>query len=119
MEKDYIWTARAKGLTKIRIIINYVIRNALLPIVTRVFLSLGSLVGGAILVENVFAYPGLGHLMREAVMVRDFPLIQGIFLVVSIFVLTANYIADFVYKIIDPRVINEDQKYLKRKEMSG
>ena len=104
LQKDYIKTARAKGLSKIRIIFNYVIRNALLPVITRMFLSLGSLVGGAILVENVFDYPGLGQLMRQSVMVRDYPLIQGIFLVVSILVLTANQLADLVYKKIDPRV---------------
>jgi peptide/nickel transport system permease protein len=104
LEKDFVTTARAKGLPRFRIITSYVIRNALLPVVTRVFLSLGGLVGGAILVENVFAYPGLGFLMREAVMVRDYPLIQGIFLVVSLFVLTANYLADFLYGRIDPRI---------------
>lgn len=104
LDKEYVKTGRAKGLSRIRIITTYVIRNALLPVITRVFLSLGGLVGGAILVENVFAYPGLGYLMRESVMVRDYPLIQGIFLTVSIFVLTANYLADLVYGIIDPRV---------------
>lgn len=104
LDKDYIRTAKAKGLSKASIIIKYVIRNALLPIVTRVFISFGSLVGGAIMVENVFAYPGLGSLMRESVMVRDYPLIQGIFLVVSILVLTFNFLADLVYKIIDPRI---------------
>lgn len=117
LEKDYIRTARAKGLSKIRIIFNYVIRNALLPVVTRMFLSLGSLVGGAILVENVFAYPGLGQLMRQSVMVRDYPLIQGIFLVVSIFVLTANQLADFVYKIIDPRISYSHKSKLKFKKV--
>lgn len=104
MKKAYVQTAKAKGITKMKIFIRHVIRNALLPVVTRVFLSLGSLVGGAILVENVFAYPGLGLLMREAVMFRDYPLIQGIFLLVTIFVLTANFLADFVYKKIDPRI---------------
>ncbi|MEW5953633.1 MAG: ABC transporter permease [Bacillota bacterium] len=104
LEKDYLRTARAKGLSKARILYRHVIRNAMLPIVTRVFLSLGSLVGGAILVENVFAYPGLGLLIREAVMVRDYPLIQGIFLVVTVFVLGANFIADTLYGKLDPRV---------------
>lgn len=76
----------------------------MLPICSRLFLSLGSLVGGAILVENVFAYPGLGLLLRESVMMRDYPLIQGIFLVIAIFVLTANFFADLIYKRIDPRI---------------
>jgi len=104
LEKDYLRTAWAKGLPKKRIIFRHALRNALLPIVTRVFLSLGSLVGGAILVENVFAYPGLGRLMREAVMVHDYPLVQGIFLIVTIFVLSANFIADLVYRKLDPRI---------------
>ncbi len=104
LEKDYLRTAWAKGLPKKRIIFRHALRNAMLPIVTRVFLSLGSLVGGAILVENVFAYPGLGHLMRRAVLVHDYPLVQGIFLVVTIFVLLANFLADLVYKKLDPRI---------------
>lgn len=104
LEKDYLRTAWAKGLPKKRIIFHHALRNALLPLVTRVFLSLGSLVGGAILVENVFAYPGLGYLMREAVRVQDYPVIQGIFLVVTICVLLANFLADLVYGKLDPRV---------------
>lgn len=104
LQKDYLTTARAKGLSNIRIMFRHVLRNALLPIVTRVFLRLGSLVGGAVLVENVFSYPGLGLLMREAVEARDYPLIQGIFLVVALFVLSANFVADLLYKKLDPRV---------------
>lgn len=104
LEKDYLRTAWAKGLPKKRVIFRHALKNALLPIVTRVFLSLGSLVGGAILVENVFSYPGLGTLMRESVRVQDYPVIQGIFLVVTICVLVANFFADVVYRKIDPRV---------------
>jgi peptide/nickel transport system permease protein len=104
LEKDFMVTARAKGLTKIKIFWRHALRNALLPIVTRVFMSLGSLVGGAILVENVFNYPGLGKLMREAVMVQDYPLIQGIFLLVTLAVLSANFMADLVYRRLDPRM---------------
>ena len=104
MEKDFMVTARAKGLTRTRIFWRHALRNAMLPIVTRVFMSLGALVGGAILVENVFNYPGLGKLMREAVMVQDYPLIQGIFLLVTLTVLSANFMADLVYRRLDPRV---------------
>lgn len=104
LEKDYLRTAWAKGLTRRRVIFRHALRNSLLPIATRVFLSLGSLVGGAILVENVFAYPGLGYLMREAVRIHDYPVVQGIFLVVSIFVLLANFFADLVYRMLDPRI---------------
>lgn len=104
LAKDYIQTARAKGLPRARIIFRHALKNALLPIVTRVFLSIGALVGGAILVENVFAYPGLGLLMRESVMMHDYPLIQGIFLVVTLFVLLSNFLADRIYGRLDPRV---------------
>lgn len=101
--KDYMRTARAKGLTKRRIRYRHAMKNALLPLVTRVALQLGGMVGGAVLVENVFAYPGLGRLMRDAVFVRDYPLLQGIFLVLAFGVLAANLLADLLYRTLDPR----------------
>lgn len=104
LDKEYIRTAKAKGLKQKRIIINHGLRNAILPIVTRVFMSIGGMIGGTILVENVFAYPGLGLLMRDAVSDRDYPLIQGLFLTVTLMTLTANFFADLVYKLLDPRV---------------
>lgn len=104
MSKDYMVTARAKGLGTKRILFRHALSNAALPIVTRAFHSLGQAVGGTILVENVFKYPGLGCLMRQAVMVRDYPLIQGIFLVVTFFVIVMNIFADIVYKKLDPRI---------------
>ncbi len=104
LPKEYIRTAKAKGLTPLRILLRHSMRNAMLPIVTRIFLSLGGLVGGAILVENVFAYPGLGLLMRESVMLHDYPMIQGIFLLVTISVLSANFLADSIYQRLDPRI---------------
>ncbi len=107
LTKDYMRTAQAKGLRPLRILVRHSLRNAMLPIVTRTFLSLGGLVGGAILVENVFAYPGLGRLMRESVMVHDYPMIQGIFLLVTISVLSANFLADLVYRRLDPRIVEK------------
>lgn len=104
LSKDYIRTAQAKGLSKQRILFVHALRNAAIPVITRVFLSLGTVFGGAILVENVFNYPGIGHLMRESVMMRDYILIQGIFLFFAITVLTMNFVADLLYKKIDPRV---------------
>lgn len=103
--KAYMRTAKAKGLTRMRVFVQYALRNAFPPVCTRIFLSLGSLVGGAILVENIFAYPGLGRLMRDAVLAHDYPLIQGIFLIVTIVVLTANWIADWLYPKLDPRLV--------------
>ncbi|WP_318036501.1 ABC transporter permease [Candidatus Contubernalis alkalaceticus] len=108
MGKDYIRTARAKGLSKGRIRYYHALRNALLPLVTRIALQMGAMVGGAVLVENVFAYPGLGRLMREAVFVRDYPLLQGIFLVLAFGVLGANLLADLLYKVLDPRTRGQE-----------
>lgn len=104
ISKDYIRTARAKGLTKRKQIFRHGLRNSILPIITRIFLSLGGMFGGAILVENVFNFPGLGQLMRDSVLLRDYPLIQGIFLFVTCLVLLMNFIADMLYKKLDPRV---------------
>lgn len=104
LSKDYIKTAKAKGLSNALILFKHSLKNAMLPIVTRFFLSLSTIFGGAVLVENVFHYPGVGHLMKEAIMVRDYPLIQGIFLFITITVLTMNLFADIVYKKMDPRV---------------
>lgn len=103
LKKAYIKTAKAKGLGAFRVTYVHALRNSLLPIITRFFLSLGGAMGGAILVENVFKYPGIGSLMRQAVHHRDYPLIQGIFLFMAFFVMVMNIFADTLYKKIDPR----------------
>lgn len=104
LTKDYMQTARAKGLRPRRIKYRHALRNILLPLVSRLALQFGGLVGGSILAENVFAYPGLGLLMQRAVRVRDYPLIQGIFLVMATMVLISNLLADFIYSRLDPRL---------------
>lgn len=104
LSKDYMRTAKAKGLKKRIVIFRHALKNALMPIITRIFMSLGTILGGAVLVENVFNYPGIGKLMREAVVVRDYILLQGIFIFITITVLSMNWIADIVNKKIDPRV---------------
>ncbi len=104
LSKDYIRTARGKGLTKRRILFGHALRNAAIPVITRIFLSLGHVFGGAVLVENVFNYPGIGYLMRESVMMRDYALLQGIFLFIAVTVLTMNFAADMLYQKLDPRV---------------
>jgi peptide/nickel transport system permease protein len=111
ISKEYMTTARAKGLSQFRIVTRHALKNALLPIVTRIFLSLGTLVGGAVLVENVFAYPGLGLLISQAVRVHDYPLIQGLFLLVTGLVLTANFMAERIYGYLDPRVRDSQEKH--------
>ena len=102
---DYVQMARAKGLRTWRIKKMYVNRNARLPIATSVALAFGSIVGGAFLVEVVFSYPGIGYVLYNAVTTSDFPLIDGIFLIITITVIIANLIVDLLYAILDPRVV--------------
>lgn len=108
LTRDYMDTARAKGLRKRRIRYVHALRNVLLPLVTRVALQMGGMVGGAILAENVFNYPGLGLLMNEAVRMRDYPLLQGIMIVLALGIILANIIADMIYRHLDPRTLSED-----------
>jgi peptide/nickel transport system permease protein len=101
--EDYVALAEAKGLTSRRVMLTYGARNAILPNVANFALSLGFIVSGAILTEAVFAYPGIGYLLFEAVSNEDFPLAQAIFLVITITVLLANLLADILYGLLDPR----------------
>lgn len=105
--EDYITVAHAKGLPDRRVALSYAARNALLPSVSGFALSLGLIVGGSLLVEIVFSYPGLGFLLFRAVGAKDYPLMQGIFLVITITVLIANLLADLVYLLLDPRTRKE------------
>jgi ABC-type dipeptide/oligopeptide/nickel transport system permease component len=102
--EDYVLTARAKGLRNSKIVVRHAFRNALLPIVTLVALSLGWIVGGAIIIEFIFTWPGIGWAMWEAVSQRDYPMLQGGFLVLAIAVVACNFIADLAYFKLDPRV---------------
>lgn len=101
--EDYIRLAAAAGLKERTLALGYAARNALLPVVTGFALSLGVLMGGSILIETVFDYPGMGRLMGEATSNRDFPLMQAILLATIVIVLTANFIVDLLYPLIDPR----------------
>jgi peptide/nickel transport system permease protein len=105
--EDYITVAHAKGLSDRRVALSYASRNALLPNVSGFALALGFIVGGTLLVEIVFSYPGLGFLLFRAVQYKDYPLMQGIFLIVTITVLVANLLADLVYLLLDPRTRKE------------
>ena len=102
--EDFVIMAEAKGLSKRRIMLKYAFRNALLPQVTGLALSLGSIVNGALLTEIVFAYPGLGWLLYDAILSLDYPLIQGIMLLIVLGVCVATYIMDIIYPLVDPRV---------------
>ena len=100
-EKKYVFAARAKGLSSRRIWNRYILLNAIMPIVARFFLCVARCVGATLLVENVFAYPGLGKLMRDAVFYRDYPLIQGVFLVTTVIVLLSSFLSDVIGYYID------------------
>ena len=102
--EDYILTARAKGLSDPRIVRKHAFRNAMLPITTMIALSLGYIVAGSILVETVFSWPGIGKLTYDAVEQRDYPMLQGVFLVLTLSVVFANLVADLLYFRLDPRI---------------
>lgn len=107
LSEDYITMAEAKGLSRRRVVVGHGIRNALLPLVTAVALEAGTLVGGATVVETVFSYPGLGRLIYESVLSRDYPVLQGAFLLMALGVIAANLLADLLYPLIDPRIRTE------------
>jgi peptide/nickel transport system permease protein len=102
--EDYVLTAKAKGLSTYRIIRGHALKNAMLPMVTLIALNLAFTVSGAIQVESVYSWPGLGHLTVQAVSDRDYPVLQGAFLLLALAVVFANLVADIVYGYLDPRV---------------
>ncbi len=104
LNQPYICTARAKGLTQRRIIYNHALRNASLPIVTIVGLSIPGLLGGSVIFESIFALPGLGRLFYEAVMMRDYPLIMAEVVLGAVLTMIGNLIADIGYAYVDPRI---------------
>jgi peptide/nickel transport system permease protein len=102
--QDFVRTARAKGLPRRRIVLRHVARNALLPVVTMLGLQAGSLLGGSVVVESVFAVPGMGRLAAEAVTQRDVPLLLGVVLAGTVMVIAVNLLVDLAYARLDPRV---------------
>lgn len=103
MGADYVVLGRVKGLGERRLKYRYVARNALLPVVSNTAVQLGAAITGAVFVERVFSYPGVGQLLFQSIAARDYPVIQGCFLVVTILVLTVNFLAELVYRRLDPR----------------
>jgi peptide/nickel transport system permease protein len=100
---DVVALARAKGLSSARIAWAYAARNALLPQLTGLGMATGFVVGGALLTEVVFAYPGQGYVLVQAVRAQDYPLLQGVFLVLTLAVLAANFVVDVLVRVVDPR----------------
>ena len=101
---DYIRTARAKGLTEGLVILRHALKNALIPVVTVIGLQMGLLLGGAVLTEIVFAWPGIGRLLVDALLARDYPVIQGVVLVIAAMFILVNLVVDIVYVYLDPRI---------------
>ncbi len=102
--EDYILTARAKGLPPRRIVWRHALRNALLPMVTLIALELGYIVGGVLLIEVIFSWPGIGDAMYTAIGQRDYPMLQGGFLILTVSVIVLNFVADLLYFRLDPRI---------------
>jgi len=104
LTEDYVRTARAKGLSEWRIMRGHVLKNALIPVVTVLGLQLGTLIGGAVITEYVFALPGVGRLVVDAVFARDYPLVQGVILLIALGFIVSNLLVDLLYGYIDPRI---------------
>lgn len=104
IRQDYIRTVRAKGQTEYKIVISHALRNALIPIVTVIGLQFGALLGGAIMAETIFAIPGVGRLMIDAIKQRDYPVVQGVVLFVAVGFSLLNLLIDIVYAFIDPKI---------------
>jgi len=104
LSEDYIRTARAKGLTEMAVLWQHALRNAWLPVLTLVGLQLGGLLGGAVITETVFAWPGVGSLLLEAIQSRDYPVVQACVLLISLVYLAVNTLTDLLYGWVDPRV---------------
>jgi ABC-type dipeptide/oligopeptide/nickel transport system permease component len=104
LSEDYVRTARAKGLSEWMVIRGHVLKNALIPVVTVLGLQLGTLIGGAVITEYVFALPGVGRLVVDAVFARDYPLVQGVVLLIAVGFILSNLLVDLLYGWIDPRI---------------
>ena len=102
--QDYIRTARAKGLSERAMVYHHALRNALIPIISLMGLDLGYIVGGAVVIEAVFARPGIGDMMLRAIYARDFPVLQGCMFVLSLAIILSNILADLAYVVVDPRI---------------
>lgn len=104
IHQDYIRTARAKGLPESQVIFKHALRNALIPVVTILGLSLPDLIGGSFIFETIFSYPGMGRLGYEAIMARDYPVVMGVGTIVAFLTLLGNFLADITYAYVDPRI---------------
>lgn len=109
--QDYIRTARAKGISEMKVIGKHALRNSMIPVTTVIGLQFGALLGGALLTESVFSWPGIGKFTVDCILKSDFPVVQGIVLLVAVIFVTVNLVADLIYAFLDPRI-----KYAPKKE---
>jgi peptide/nickel transport system permease protein len=110
IRKDYITTARAKGLRERRVLFGHALKNAILPVITVVGMSIPRLIGGSIIIESVFAWPGIGRLGYDAVLRRDYPTIMGLTMLTAAFVMFVNLVVDILYSFADPRIVYTENK---------
>jgi len=108
LSTDYIRTARAKGLGDRGVLLRHAMKNAMIPVATIMGLQLGGLLGGAVITETIFAVPGLGRLALEAILTRDYPMVQGVVLFAATAVVLINVLVDLVYALLDPRIRLEE-----------
>jgi peptide/nickel transport system permease protein len=104
IRKDYVVTARGKGLSEWTILNRHMLRNALIPVITLIGVMIGALLGGAVVTETIFAWPGIGRLVIQAINNRDFPVVQGVVLFFALIRLTINFVTDVLYVWLDPRI---------------
>jgi ABC-type dipeptide/oligopeptide/nickel transport system permease component len=104
LSAEYIRTARAKGVSPLRVLVRHALRNAVIPVLTTVAINFAYLLGGTIIIEEIFALPGVGRLLLQGVEVRDYPVIQGIVFLMSVTFVCVNMLADGLFAVIDPRI---------------
>jgi peptide/nickel transport system permease protein len=104
MREDYVRTARAKGLSEWRVLLRHALRNAALPLVTVLAVDFAAMMGGAVVTESVFAWPGVGRLMIQAIGQRDFPILQASAFVIALIVVVTSLLADIAYAVLNPRM---------------
>jgi len=104
LNQDFVRTARAKGAPLRTVLVKHALRNALLPVVTVIGLQFGALIGGAVLTETVFSWPGVGRLLVDSIFSRDYPVVQGVVLMLAVAFILVNLLVDLLYAYVDPRI---------------
>jgi ABC-type dipeptide/oligopeptide/nickel transport system permease component len=104
LQQDFVRTARAKGASRFRQVVRHALRNALLPVITIIGLQFGQLLGGAVLTETVFSWPGIGRLLVDSILTRDYSVVQGVILVFAALFILVNIVVDLAYAVADPRI---------------